>query len=111
VCALGPYAGTIKIQFRQPALLFPENHIVPRMTIVLWVKWQRLAFVPVGDFELGCSLDLFRQTFDARFAFIVRADGSVQPVKTHKPVADLNADFGVVDGFSRRVVHCEIRRA
>jgi len=39
------------------------------------------------------------QTFDARFAFIVRSDRGVQLVQAHESVLDLNADFGVVDGF------------
>src|SRR6266566_9954303 len=78
------------------------------MAIVLGVVWHDLALVPVTDFELGQPSDLFRQTFDARFAFIIRADREVELVKAHKTVLNLNADLGVVDAFSGRVTYHEV---
>src|SRR6266566_2704950 len=81
------------------------------MAIVLGVVWHDLALVPVTDFELGQPSDLFRQTFDARFAFIIRADREVELVKAHKTVLNLNADLGVVDAFSGRVTYHEVRSA
>src|ERR1700719_3904026 len=74
-------------------LLFAENDFVPWMTICLGVVRQRLALPGVRDIELGCFLDLFWQTFDARFPFKVRADSGIQFAKSPKSVPNLNDDF------------------
>ena len=92
-------------------LLFSENDFVPRVTIVLRIEWHGLALISVMDLELGWCLDLLRQTFDTRFAFIVRADREVELMEAHETVLDLDADLGVVDSFSRRVSYHEIRSA
>ena len=74
---------------------------MPRMTIIFGIERKGLALVTVSDLELGGFLNFFRQTFDARFALIVRADCEIQFVKGHESILNLNADFGVVDALSR----------
>src|SRR5882672_827026 len=84
---------------------------MPRMAIVLGVVGYGLALLPVTDLELGQPPDLFRQTFDTRFAFIVRADREVELMKAQETVLDLNADLGVVDALSGRVTYHKVRSA
>src|ERR1700674_2046383 len=81
------------------------------MAIVLGIEGYDLVLVSMMDLELGWRLDLFRQTFETRFAFIVRADREVELVEAHETVLDLNADLGVLDSFPRRVSSHEVRSA
>src|SRR3979490_655484 len=81
------------------------------MAIVQGIICYGLALLSVTDLELGQPLDLFRQPFDTRFTFIVRADREVELVKAHKTVLDLNADLGVVNAFPGRVTYHEVRSA
>src|SRR6195256_937192 len=81
------------------------------MAIVQGIIRYGLALLSVTDLELGQPFDLFRQPFDTRFTFIVRADREVELVKAHKTVLDLNADLGVVNAFPERVTYHEVRSA